>query len=221
MELQWHNWLRYLVMRAVERGVPETTLVMILAFPMVAAIIAASRHLIGLQGLGIFIPAVLAVAFAASGIGPGLVLFGTILVLATVGRVMLKWLRLQYLPRMALLLWFVSLGVLGVVVAAAEAGWKQVAAVGIFPVLILILLAENFIEVQMTKSMQTAINLAAETVGLAVVAGGILSLPAVQRWVLLNPEVTVVTVAAFNIFVGRYVGLRWKEYLRFRRLTEK
>ncbi len=215
------NVLQYLLRRAVERGVPATTMVVVLAFPMVAAVIAMSRHLIGLRGFGIFIPAVLAVAFVASGIGPGLVLFGVILVVATVARMILKWLRLQYLPRMALLLWFVSVGVWGVMVAAPEVGLGSVSAVGIFPVLILILLAESFIEVQMNKSMRTAINLTVETVVLALIAAGVLGLQMVQRLVLLNPELTVVAVAVFDIFVGKYVGLRFKERLRFSQLTEK
>ncbi len=122
---------------------------------------------------------------------------------------------------MALLLWLVSLGVFGVMVVAPEVGLGEVAVVGIFPVLILILLAENFIEVQMTKSMQSAINLTLETLVLAVIAAGILGLPVVQKYVLLNPEMVVVGVAVFDFFMGRYVGLRFKEYLQFRGLTEK
>ena len=219
--LRWNNGLAHVIRRAVDRGVAATTLVLILAFPMVAAVIAASRHLIGLRGFGIFIPAVLAVAFVASGMGPGILLFGVILLTATVGRMALKRLRLQYLPRMALLLWLVSLGVLGVMTTAAEIGLGNVAAVGIFPVLILILLAENFSEVQATKSMRTAINLTVETMVLALIAAGGVGLPPVQRWVLLNPELAVVTVAVFDVFVGKYVGLRWSEYARFKGLAEK
>ena len=104
--------------------------------------------------------------------------------------------------------------------AAPELGFKEMASVGIFPVLILILLAESFIEVQMTKSMQAAVNLTVETLILALLAASILGLNTVQRVVLLNPEITVVGVAVFDIFVGRYVGLRLKEYFRFKSLTE-
>ena len=95
------------------------------------------------------------------------------------------------------------------------------AAVGIFPVLILILLAESFSEVQATKSMRTAVSLTLETIVLALMAAGVLSLEAVQRWVLLNPELAVVIVAVADVFMGKYTGLRLKEYWRFKGLTEK
>ena len=77
------NPLQYVIWRAVERGVPATNLVLILAFPMAATMIAASRHLLGLRGFGIFIPAALAVAFVASGMGPGLMLLAVILGVTT------------------------------------------------------------------------------------------------------------------------------------------
>lgn len=221
MELSWMNPLQYLIGRAVEQGMPATNLVLILAFPIAATMIAASRHLIGLRGFGIFIPAALAVAFVASGIGPGLMLLGVILTVTTIGRMGLRWLKLQYLPKTALLLWLASLGVLGVMVAAAEVGVKEMAAVGIFPVLILILLAESFSEVQATKSMRTAVSLTLETIVLALMAAGVLSLEAVQRWVLLNPELVVVIVAVADVFMGKYTGLRLKEYWRFKGLMEK
>jgi hypothetical protein len=221
MELSWSNPLRYLAARAVERGVPEPTLVMILAFPIAATLIAVSRHWLGLRGFGIFIPAALAVAFVASGMGPGLVLLAVILLVTTLGRIGLRGLKLQYLPRTALLLWLVSLGVLGAFVAAAELGATAVAAVGIFPVLILILLAENFSQVQATKSMHTAVSLTLETVVLALIAAGVLSLAAVQRWVITNPELAVVGVAVVDVFMGKYTGLRLTEYWRFKRLGGK
>lgn len=215
------NPLQYVIWRAVERGVPATNLVLILAFPMAATMIAASRHLLGLRGFGIFIPAALAVAFVASGMGPGLMLLAVILGVTTIGRMGLKWLKLQYLPRTALLLWLVSLGVLGAMVAAAEVGVGEVAAVGIFPVLILILLAESFSAVQANRSMRTAVNLTLETIVLALMAAGVLSLAAVQWWVLANPELAVLGVAVADVFMGKYTGLRLTEYWRFKRLGEK
>lgn len=221
MELSWTNPLQYLISRAVERGVPATNLVLILAFPIAATIIAASRHVLGLRGFGIFIPAALAVAFVASGMGPGLILLAVILGVTTVGRMILRWLKLQYLPRTALLLWLVSLGVLGAIAAAAEAEVGEVAAVGIFPVLILILLAESFSEVQATKSMRTAVNLTLETIVLALMAAGVLSLDIVQAWVLAHPELAVLTVAMADVFMGKYAGLRLTEYWRFKSLGDK
>jgi hypothetical protein len=214
------NVLRYAVREAVRQGVPANTIVLVLLFPVVAAIIAASRHLLGLRGFGLFTPAVLSVAFVATGIVVGILLFLVILAVATVGRIVLKSLRLQYLPRMALLLWFVSLGVFGALFTAPFINLGALVKVGIFPILILILLAESFIEVQIGKSQREAIELTVETIILALICSLILSFDTVQKFAILNPEILVLGVAVFNTFIGKYVGLRLSEYLKFKKLLK-
>jgi len=215
------NFLRHAVHRAVRQGVPANTIVLVLLFPVVAAIISASRHLLGLRGFGIFTPAVLSVAFVATGLVSGILLFLVILAVASVGRVLLRKMKLQYLPRMALLLWFVSLGVFGLLFVAPSLNLRELTAINIFPILILVLLAESFIEVQIGKSQKEAIELTAETLVLAIISSLVLSLDIVQRVALLNPEALVLFVAIFNVFIGRYVGLRFKEYLRFKAILGK
>ena len=42
---------------------------------------------------------------------------------------------------------------------------------------------------------------------------------AVQRVVLLFPEAIFLGVAVFDVFVGRYTGLRLTEYLMFRKVA--
>ena len=119
-KLNWHNFLQQAIRQAVEKGVSANTIVLVLLFPLVAGLIAAARHLLGLTGFGIFVPAMLSVAFLATGIRVGMLMFLVIWALAAVSRKLTNWLKLQYLPRMALLMWFVSLGVLGVLFRGGE-----------------------------------------------------------------------------------------------------
>jgi hypothetical protein len=214
------NFVRHAMRAAVERGVPANTLVLLLLFPLVAMIIAAARHLIGLRGFGIYIPAVLSVAFVATGTVTGLLLFVVILGLGIYGMRVFRFLRLQYLPRMALLIWLVSIGVFATMIVSPLIGLPEIRAINIFPILILILLAENFNEVQLGKSRREATELTIETLLLALISALVLSLDAVQRLALLQPELLIVGVAVANIVVGRYVGLRLTEYLRFKKLLE-
>jgi hypothetical protein len=214
------NFLQHAVRGAVEGGVPANTIVLVLLFPVVVAIIAASRHLIGLRGFGIFVPAMLSVAFVATGVPAGIFLFLAILGVATVGRHVVRSLHLQYLPRMALLLWFVSLGVFGVLLLAPVLQFEALARVDIFSILILMLLAENFIEVQYGKSPKEAKELAIETIILAMISSLVLSLEFMQRFALLHPEWLILSVAGFNLFMGRYAGLRLVEYQKFKKLMK-
>ena len=140
-ELSWNNFLRFFMERAVKQGVPANTLVLIILFPLAVTLVAASRHIIGIRGTGILTPALLSVAFLATGIWAGVILFGLTLAVTIISRSLLKNFRLQYLPRVALLLWFVSAGVLAVMFVAGEWGYDNLTSIGIFPILILMLLS--------------------------------------------------------------------------------
>lgn len=219
--LGWNNFLRYSVTRAVKNGVPVNTVVLVLLFPLIVAIVAAARHLIGVRGVGILTPALLAVAFLATGVWAGVALFVIILLVTIVARMALKILKLQYLPRVSLLLWVVSAGVFLTLLMASIWNVSSLVTVGIFPILILMLLAETFIDIQQGRSGSEARALIFQTFVLAMISSLLLASPAVQRAVLLWPEVIFLGVAVFDLFMGRYTGLRLSEYLMYRGIVKE
>lgn len=201
-----------LISQAIDRGVSAETLSLVLLFPLIAGLIAAARHLIGLAGFGIFVPAMLAVAFTATGLKTGLILLIIIWLAATLGRKLTKKLKLQYLPRLALMMWLVSLGVLGVILTGVN--------LSIFPMMILTLLSENFIEIQTGKSRHEAFRIMLETILMAAAATLILRADWMQKFVLSYPEIYLLGVVIFDIFVGKYTGLRMLEIIKFRKLIK-
>jgi hypothetical protein len=144
----------------------------------------------------------------------------SILLVTVLSRSLLKNFRLQYLPRVALLLWFVSAGVLLMFFAAGEWGMTNLTTVGIFPILILMLLAETFIDLQSGRSAGEARTLIMQTVGLAIVTSLILGWEVVQRAVILAPEIIFFGLAIIDVFMGRYTGLRLSEYFLFGRVVK-
>jgi hypothetical protein len=151
-------------------------------------------------------------------VGIGLFL---VIVLFSVGfRMVLRRrkIKLQYLPRMSLMLLFVVVGVLLVLFAAPIIQHPDLANAGIFPILILVLLAEDFSKVQLGKSIKTAINLTTETLILSLISFAFLTHQPFREYVLLNPEATLLMVAVVDFLLGKYVGLRLVEYWRFRKL---
>lgn len=203
------NIVRPILESLVVQGIPQQTVVVLLLFPLVATLIAAARHFVGIRGLGVFTPALLAVVFLVLGVGRGVVLFLLILLAATIARKFTRGLHIHYLARMSLILWFVCLAVLGSLFFIKDE---------IFPVLILILLAENFVEVQISKSLRDATSLTAETLILALASWGILSWGRLQMFAFSQPEAVILGTALLNFIVGRFTGLRLLEYRRFRRL---
>ncbi len=217
----WFNPVKYLIRNALQSGVPIDTLTLLLLLPLVAALIAATRHLIGLRGFGIFLPAALSIVFVVTGPVVGIGLFLIIVAISTITRVALRnfKIKLQYLPRMAFLLWLVVLGVVSVLFSGPLLALRpEIAQVSIFPVIILILLAEDFARVQLGKSVKVAISLTIETIILGLISFAVLQLRPLQTFALLHPEALLLIVLVFDLFLGKYTGLRLIELWRFRKL---
>ncbi len=215
--------IKYAIRNAISSGVSIATIVLLLLLPVVTAFIAGARHLVGLRGFGIFFPASLGVVFAAIGPISGIALFLLIVLISTAVRTFLKKIkaRLAYLPRMSLILWLVSLSVLGVLFASPYVTGLDFANISIYPVLIMVLLVEEFTRVQLGKNIEFAASLTFETLILAVLSFVILSYRPLQLFALLHPELVLAAAFLFDVFLGRYMGLRLLEMWRFRTLLRK
>ena len=205
---------------AVRNGLSANLIVLLLLFPLIAALIAFSRHVVGLEGYGVYTPAVLSVAFVSTGIPTGITIFVAVLAAALLSRFLIKRLRLQYLPRTALMLWGVALAVMLFISLSSALGLDTLHSLNIFPLLIIILLSENFMETQLMSTRSKALRLTFETLVLAALCSLIISFEPIQRLVILNPELTVACVALITIAIGRYTGLRLLERIRFKPIID-
>lgn len=151
----------------------------------------------------------------------GLVLLVFILGVATLGRVLIKKVKVPYFPKLAILIWVVSIAVLFLLLMSPTIGLTRLMSVGIFPIMLFVLLAETFIEAQITRSLSTSMLMTMETVILALIAYKVMSAPGIQSWVLLHPEVSVVGILVLDFLIGKYKGLRLLEIWRFRKLLGK
>lgn len=214
------NPVKFAIKNAVNNGVPANTIVLLLLLPIVATVIAATRQIIGIRGFGIFLPAALSITFVAIGPILGILLFTAIVIISTTVRIITRKLKLklQYLPRMALILWFVSIGVLGILFSAPMIKYQALLNVSIFPVLVLTLLVEDFTKIQLGKSFKTAMSLTGQTLVLALISYVFLTYSPFQKMVLLNPEIALMSTFLIDIVLGKYLGLRVMEYIRFRKL---
>jgi len=218
----WGKDILKLAMRkAVADGVSPNTLVLLFLFPLVAALVAFSRQVLGVSGFGMITPALLSVAFLSTGGLVGLALMLFILGVATLGRMLLKKVKVPYLPKLAILIWVVSMAVLLLLLVSPTIGLERLMSVGIFPIMLFVLLAETFIEAQITRSFSTSMWMTVETVILALIAYKVMSTPWVQSWVLLHPELSVIGILGMDLLIGKYKGLRLLEIWRFRKLLGK
>lgn len=215
------NPLKIAIRGAVSKGVSPNTVVVLFLFPLVAALVAFSRQVVGINGFGIISPALLSVAFLSTGGLAGVILLGFILAVATISRLMVKNIKLPYLPKLSVSFWIISMAIFGLLVSSPWIGLERLVTVGIFPILLFILLAETFIEAQITRTLKIAMFMTFETVILALVAYKVMSTIWVQTQVLLYPEISVVLMLLVNFLIGRYEGLRLLEIWRFRKMLKK
>jgi hypothetical protein len=216
-DLNVTNFMSFGINFLVNQGVPINNITLILMLPVIATILSVSRQFIGIKAFGIITPAMTTLSFLVLGLQYGLLVFAVVLLAGTVTRLILRKLRLLYLPRMALVLTSVSLSILALFALGISTNNTTLLSFSIFPILILTLLAEEFIAVQFTAGARQALTITAWTLALAVVCYYIVSWELLRTIVVSYPEVILLAIP-INILLGRWSGLRLTEYFRFRKL---
>lgn len=217
-DLRPWNFLSYIVYYLVNKGVSLESVTLILLLPVVASLIAFTRQFVGIKTLGIYVPSLISLTFFIVGLKYGLFIFLVLLVAATLARLILKKFRFLYLPRMALVLTFMAFVILALFVVGAAINRTGVIALSVFPILILVILVEKFVEVQIEKGFKGALVLSLETIIVSIGCYFIINWELLKTFVLAYPEVILLTIV-FNILFGRWIGLRVTEYLRFREVA--
>jgi hypothetical protein len=83
----------------------------------------------------------------------------------------------------------------------------------------MITLVEKFVAVQIEKGGRAAVILAVETLVISVIGYYIASWPSLIKLILSAPWISLFTIP-INIVLGKWTGLRFSEYIRFRQLIK-
>jgi hypothetical protein len=204
----------------VNQGVPLITVILLLMFPIIATMIAFLRQVVGIKAFGIYTPSIIIFAFFATGIKYGVALFVSVILVGMAVRFILKRFRMLYLPRIAITLSTVALAMLLMLALGGSLQRTGLAAVSIFPLLIMITLVEKFIATQIEKGNKTAFYLALETLIISIAGYYLLKWDFLIKFVVAYPWAILLTIR-INIALGKWTGLRISEYLRFREVFKK
>jgi hypothetical protein len=215
----------------LEQQLNINTITLLLLFPIVITIVVILRQIVGIQAFGIYTPSIITIAFVFIAqdsfwdIKYAIAIYVIVLCVGMGMRFVLKKLRLLYLPRVAINLTVVSFSVLFTLALAGYFGRTGFASTSIFPIIIIIMLVEKFVTVQIEKGNRTAIILAIETLIIALIGYTILSPTTIIgvymiSLVLVHPLI-VLLIIPINIFIGKWTGLRFNEYLRFHDVINK
>jgi len=189
----------------------------VLMLPIGALVVVLFRNVIGVPTFGTFLPALVAAAAAQTGPFWGVV--GVLVVVACVAVVRRAFARLELLhsPMLAILLAAVTTTMLATSLIAERLGIERLTYIALFPIAVLAITAERFYLSLTEKSLAVA---AKELIGTLFVMLGcyvVMSSLALQVVVIGFPEILLVVIAA-DIYLGRWVGMRLSERIRFGRI---
>ncbi len=197
---------------------PFSLLRTMLMLPVGALFVVFFRNVIGVPTFGTFLPALIAAAATHTGLLWGTLGIIIVMVIVASIRMLLGRLELLHSPTLAILLWAVVMTMLATSLVADHLGLMGLARISVFPIAVIAIAAERFYLVSHDHSMGRALKELSGTLAVVTVCYLMMSSLALQMLLSGFPELLLCVVAA-NIYLGRWVGMRVSEYIRFRHLV--
>jgi len=198
-------------------GVSQNLLKILIMLPFGAFVVVIFRNVIGLETFGTFLPALIAAAARETGLLWGLVGFVLIILIASMMRKLLDWVRLLHSPKMAIILTTVVVVMLIMTLLSVQFGLFDLAHVTLFPIAILAITAERFAIIEAEQGWVKALQISAMTIIVICACYVVMDSLFLQSMVLAFPE-TLFLIVALNLWLGKWIGMRVSEFYRFRRL---
>ena len=198
-------------------GISQNLLKILLMLPLGALVTVVFRNVIGLETFGTFLPALIASAARDTGLLWGIIGFLAIILVSAVLRRALDWLQLLHSPKMAIMLTTVVIVMMAITVGGVQIGLFELAHITLFPIAILAITAER---VALMEAEQGAMKVARITfMSLIVIAAcyAVMESLFMQSLILAFPELLLVVIA-LNLWLGKWIGIRVLEFVRFRRI---
>jgi len=191
----------------------------IMTIPIGVFMLVLLRNLVGLRGVGTFMPVLIALAFRQTQLVWGLVLFSMVLSAGLLVRLYLDHLKLLLVARLAAILMFVILLMAVITILSDKLDFSSGLSVALFPLVILTMTIERISVLWDERGPAEAIKQAVRSLIIASMCYLVMSAEPVQYIFFAFPEIILVLMA-LTLLIGRYTGYRLTELVRFRALAE-
>ncbi len=198
----------------MNKGIPLSVLKLILMLPLGALIVAIFRNVIGVKTYGVFLPVLIAVSMGATGLWFGILSFVAVTVVVGMLHFPLENWGILRIPRLAIMLVGVVACFLGLAVFGTASGLGEVAAVALFPIVILTITAERFARSLEDDGFKESLKLLFQTLAVTIFAFFIVHSVSLQSVFFFFPELFLM-VPGILLLIGKWIGIRLTEYKRF------
>ena len=203
-----------------QSGIPEETLIWIFMLPIAVTLVVIGRQIVGIKGLSISAPILMGFAFTATGLQSGVIVFATVLGVGFIIKSALGNIRLLYLPKMALILLATAVAIAALAPFLPYKDDIQFAHAA-FAFIILILSTEQFGSLLIERGSRKTLGVALETLVMSTAIFFLITWPLLQDIVFTYPLFVLLAAILINLFLGKWTGLRFSEYIRFKDLIFK
>jgi hypothetical protein len=190
----------------------------LLLLPLGALVIALLRNVVGVPTFGTFMPILIAFTLRGTSLSLGLGMVATVMGLGIASRLVLQRLRLLLVPRLAILLCVVVLGVTALALVGEGLGERDLTGAVLFPMVILTMLVERFSVTLEEEGVRSAIVRAGYSVLVAVMVYPIFRSARAEHVMFSFPEL-VISLIGLLVLTGGYTGYRLSDLIRFRSLA--
>ena len=201
-------------------GISQNLLKIILMIPLGALVVVIFRNVIGLETFGTFLPALIATAARETGLWWGLAGFLFIILVSASVRKFLDYMQLLHSPKMAIMLTVVVISMLLMTIFAVQSSLFALAHISLFPIAILAITAERFAIIQEEQGILKALRISFSTAIVIIAAYAVMSSLFMQSLIIAFPELLLFLIV-LNLWLGKWVGMRLSEFIRFRKLIFK
>lgn len=179
-----------------------------------ALVIAAMRNVLGVRTLGLFAPAIVALAFLATGLILGLGLLALTLSAVLLTRASIIREKVQEAHRVAILVTIVSITIASIAVVGLEFNQHELFFAVLFPVLIIGWIGERYVERVDRVGWEEPTNELLWTLGAIILSFFIIIQDGLVNLVMFNPIFWFLLVL-LNWLLGTRVRFRLSERFRF------
>ncbi|GAA4279417.1 7TM domain-containing protein [Aquimarina mytili] len=202
----------------VESGIlPKNALSLLLLLPLGGLLVAFLRNVVGVKTFGVFLPVLIAFSLLHTGYISGVVLFICLILLVGLISYPFDKIGLLYTPKLVISLTIMVSLMIGATMLGIKYNITWLTTLTFFPTIILTIAAERFSRSTVEDGYKMAIDKLFQTLIATTICYGVLSLSWLPSVLIIFPE-CILLIIATAMLLGRYIGIRWVEFYRFRPL---
>lgn len=206
----------------LENGISQQTLQLLVSITVIATIVSIFRYIIGTKSYGIYAPIILAISYSYTGLRYGLAITFITVATTLLSYTMLKKIRMHYITRIAINYCLLAMTIIIFIMTINRygLGLEKVSLISPLALISITALSDFFIKQFTQKSLKVSISLLLETVLIATIGWYIITRVSISNYMINNLWIIPILII-INLIIGQFKGLRIKEIIRFKSLSDE